>query len=212
MEKSTKDNLKIKTPRPYLSWSQLSLWEKSPFEYAKAYIYSDERVATNPFMELGKELAEALEKDEWGNGESPDIELARILLPSYPEREVQLDGIVNGVPIRGKLDGFDRTKLRLGEYKTGRAPWTQTRVDAFGQLSFYALLISQNFGKPPATIHLHWVPSFYDEQGELKLKGEVKTFKTERSTRDLLEISRRITRAWEGIKEMASGELAAIGR
>lgn len=201
---------KIQTPRPYLSWSQLALWEKSPYEYAKVYIYSDERVATNPLMDLGKQLAEALENNDWDKKEALDIELARILLPSYPEREVELQGKVKDVSILGKLDGFDRDKLRLGEYKTGRAKWTQKRTDESGQLSFYALLIFQNFKKLPNEIKLHWVPSYYDEMGELKLAGEVETFETCRTMQDLLKISVRIERAWKGIKEMCAEEYASV--
>lgn len=206
-----KSHLKLKTPRPYLSWSQLALWEKSPYEYAANYIYSDGRVATNPLMDLGRQLAEALENDEWGNGEPSDIEMAHIILPSYPEREVELRGEVQGVPILGKLDGFDRKELRLGEYKTGRSEWTQKRVDDFGQLTFYALLILQNFGRMPSEIQLHWVPAEYDEEGELKLIGDIRTFETRRTTDDLLKMGVRIKKAWEGIKELCASEFPAIG-
>jgi hypothetical protein len=205
-----KSQAKIKTPREYISWSQLQLFEKSPFEYAKVYIYNEK--VTNPFIELGKELAEALERDDWKKEESPDIELARILLPSYPEREAELKGEVGGVKILGKLDGFDRKLLRLGEFKTGRAEWTQKRVDEFGQLTFYSLLIYKNFGKIPNEIKLHWVPSEYDENGKLKLAGEVRTFETHRTMKDLLDMSVRIKKAWKGIIELCAEEFPAIGR
>lgn len=228
---------KLKTPRPYLSWSQLALWEKSPYEYAKAYIYSDERIATNAAMDLGRELAEALARNDWKKKEAPDIELARILLPSCRHTEYEVprlkgDGcgskeipctecaargierplFVRGISIYGKFDGFDDKKnLVITEHKTGRSKWTQKRVDTLGQLSFYSLLVYLKFGKLPDEIRLNWVPAQYDDEGELKLIGDIQTFETRRTMADLLAISVRIERAWEGIKELCAGEYPAIG-
>jgi hypothetical protein len=206
MRKMTKKE--IKTPRPYLSWSQLYLFEKSPYQYAVQYIYGG-RIIENPLLNLGKKLAETLEKDEWEENEDPDIEVAKILLPSYPEREVELKAVVGGVPILGKLDGFNREKLVIGEYKTGRVEWDQKRVDEFGQLTFYALLVYHNFGSLPNQIQLHWVPSEYDENMNVGLLGEIRSFETKRDLRDLLEISIRIKKAWEGIKKLCEEEYKA---
>jgi hypothetical protein len=206
--KTTKN--KIITPRPYLSWSQLSLWEKSPYEYAKHYIYG--ATINNPHIELGKKLAEVLEKG-WEDEEdfdikNLDIELARILLPTYPEKEVELKAEVDGVPILGKLDGFDRDRLIIGEYKTGIQEWTQERVDNHGQLTFYALLVYLNFGKLPSQINLYWIPVRYDGY-DIVLSDNTQIFETKRTMKDLLDMGVRIKRAWEGIKELCKQEYDA---
>lgn len=204
------------TPRPYLSWSQLACFEKSPAEYAMRYIYRDN--PENQRMALGKRVAEMIEKGE--EEADKDLEYFRIFLPQYPYREFEVwkdkekgEYITfAGIPIFGKLDGWNPEARHIGEYKTG-AKWDQRMADTTGQLSFYALLIYIAYGIPPEKlkITLHWMPTTIDPREGLKLTGDIKEFQTRRTQKDLVEIGSRIVKAWAGIRALCAEEYKAIG-
>ena len=192
-----------KTPRPYLSWSQLSLLEKSEYEYVKCYIYG-EGTPVNPLLCLGKELAEALEFDLENIPE--DIEIARILIPKFEKKEFKLEGRVDDIPIVGILDGFDEKDLVIHEIKTGTYNYQQKDADKHGQLTFYSLLVYLNYGKLPNKIYLYHIPSRF-EDGNFKLKSEIRIFETKRTMKDILDITKRIKRAWKRIQELYESEI-----
>lgn len=91
--------------------------------------------------------------------------------------------------------------LILAEYKTGRQ-FTQKMVDSSSQLTFYALLIWLKYGKLPDEIFLHWAKTEIDEDGELKITGDIKTFETIRTFSDIILLRGRVKSAWEGINQM----------
>lgn len=194
-------------PRPYLSWSQLELFRKSPREYAMRYIYGSN--PTNPAMELGKVVAEMLEKDT--EQEDAALEHARIFLPSYPSKEHEIRATIAGVPLLGKLDGYDPVKGLIGEYKTGRL-WTQERADKHRQLDFYALLVHLAYRVPVDRIGitLHWLPTEWNN-GDPKITGDIVNFETSRTTSDILNISKEIVDTWKAIGEFCEKEYRSIG-
>lgn len=187
----------IKTPRAYLSWSQLNTWERSPAMYKRIYFYGEE--INNPAMELGKEVAQCLETGE--ESENIAIEHLKIFLPSYKFREYEIQAEVEKIPLLGRLDGFGEDPLEIGEYKTGKN-WTQKMVDTNGQLTFYALLVLKKFKKFPERIRLHWAKTI-SEDGEIKLTGDIQSFETKRTLADIVSIAERCKKAWKGIKLMA---------
>ena len=186
-----KKSSKTLTPRPYLSWSQLQLFERNPELYREVYIGGREIYSTSA-LETGKELAMAIE-----NGESDNaiIEHLRRFLPNYPKIEYEIKAKLGDIQLLGKLDGYNTRKKIIGEIKTGKK-WTQKMVDTSGQLTFYALLIWLKYKTLPE-IYLHWC-----EANDGELTGEIKSFKTKRSKIDLIKFSSRIKKAWEGIKKL----------
>ena len=89
-------NKEKETPRPYLSWSQLSLLEKSEYEYVRVYIYG-EGIKENPLLKIGKMFADAMQFQE---DELPiDFEIAKLVIPEFQKREFMLKGMVDDVPI-----------------------------------------------------------------------------------------------------------------
>ena len=191
---------KIKrSPRGYLSWSQLQIWEKDPNLYYQIYIEGLDQFRTK-YLELGKRLATALENgfDEEGD---PMFEMMCVFMPGYPKREFKIDAVLEGIPIKGVLDGFNEKTLTIGEYKSGKR-WTQSMVDKSGQLTMYALLVWLKYGVLPKDIRLHWARTDEDMEGNLKLTGDIRTFKTNRTMRDIIVFSKRIRNAYEGICEM----------
>ncbi|MCI0336390.1 MAG: PD-(D/E)XK nuclease family protein [Acidobacteria bacterium] len=189
------------SPRPYLSWSQIQLFERSPDLYVKKYIYGEDDPTTEA-MRLGKSLAQALEMQKETGDDVLDNLLA--VLPSYPQREFKIEAALEGleVPLYGVLDGFDEKRLRIGEYKSGRL-WNQEMVNESGQLKMYALMIWLKYKKIPSEVMLHWAKTQYNEGGELEFAGEIKSFMADISLEDVLLFSGRVRKAWVDIKEIS---------
>src|SRR5215471_16726184 len=151
---------KIYSPRPYLSWSQIQLFERSPDLYARKYIYGEDEEETAA-MTLGKRLSLALETQEETGDDALDNLVA--LFPHYPKREYEIKANMDGVevPLYGVLDGFDPKRLRIGENKSGKF-WNQNMVDESGQLKMYALLVWLKYKKMPNEIMMHWARTQYN--------------------------------------------------
>lgn len=193
--------IKNTSPRGYLSWSQLSLYEKDPNLYYQVYWEGIDQFKTK-YLELGKRMADTLE-----NGYDVEhdelFELVAVFMPAYPKREFEIKVTHEGIPLVMKLDGWNEATMTLGEYKTGKC-WTQAMADQSGQITMYALGIWKKFKISPKKIKifLHWAKTEEDEYGELKLTGDIKTFETKRSLADLILFSeQRIKPAWKGICE-----------
>lgn len=188
------------SPRPHLSWSQIQLFERSPELYAQKYLFGKDEEKSEA-MRLGKRLSEVLEIQAKTGDDALDNLIT--LFPHYPEREYeivsQLDGVE--VPLFGVLDGFDPESLRIGENKSGKL-WTQEMVDESGQLKMYALLVWLKYGKMPGAILLHWAPTQYNDDGELKFVGEIKSFEANITLKDVLTFSDRVRDVWGGIKKL----------
>ncbi len=181
----------------------MQLFEKDPFLYWQIYVEGQDMVRTK-YLELGKTFAEAMEYDHI-ECEDPMMEYLRVFLPRYPLREHDLNGIIEGVPILGKLDGFDEENLIVGEYKTGKS-WNQRKVDTHGQLHFYALLVWLNYKRLPSKINLHWAKTEENENGDLRLTGDFTNYEAKVTMADVILMAARIKKAWEGIKELCVQE------
>ena len=189
-------SVKNSSPKGHLSWSQMNLWEKDPNLYYQVYCEGIENFRSK-YLELGKRMATTLENGKSDDGD-PMLELMAVYMPSYPAKEFEIKVNFEGIPIVGKLDGFNKETLTIGEYKSGKN-WTQSMVDDTGQLTMYALLVWLKYKKLPAKILLHWAKTDEDMEGNLVLTGDIKTFKTSRSLKDLILFSKRIKAAWAGI-------------
>lgn len=178
---------------PYISWSRLSLYERSPQEYERVYLLGEGR--TSPQMELGSRIAKALET---GESEDGDELFLNIIFPKEPLREFKIEAELDGIPLVGVLDAFNSKQLRVREYKTGKN-WTQRMVDEHGQLTFYALLVYLKHKQLPKEIVLNWAETTIDEDGNVKLTGRTEEFTTERKMSDVFSMCTRIRKAYEGI-------------
>lgn len=195
------------TPKAYLSWTQLDMFERSPEQYKKIYIYGG-RVPINRGMALGKEVAEALETGrETGIGINDRV-IAKLPKLEIPELVIETE--VNGVPVKCVIDTASSDLSAFKEYKTGATPWDQKKADTHGQITFYCAAIQALTDKIPQDIELVWAPTKY-VQGDYdkvpELTGEIIRFKTKRTTADLLKIKVRIKKAWDGIKKLTEEEL-----
>lgn len=146
-------------------------------------------------MRLGKLLAEARER---GSDKDPTLDFLAVFMPSYPKREYEIRVNFEGIPLFGKLDGYNPWKKIIGEDKTGKN-FTQRMADQSDQLTMYSLMVWKKSRLIPQ-INLHWAKTI-EVQG-LSLTGDFKTFETSRTLKDFILLSKRLKIAWEGILEM----------
>ncbi len=197
MSKLSEHNLII-TPRPYLSWSQMSLFERDPAAYIAQYLNGAvEQVSMA--MAFGKRIAGGLEANATDDAE---VERLRTFLPKFPKKEYEIKVAYSGVPLLAKPDMFSPWKVHIGELKTGKYPWTQNRVNEHGQLKFYALAAWLKYRRIPK-VELYWAPTEW-HANKLRLTGEIQTFQAEITEQDILSFGLRITKVWEAIRKVSS--------
>lgn len=191
----------MEMPRPYISWSQMNLVEKSPWNYVAKYL--EEQIDfENKYMRLGKRLADRMEI-----GLPTDdalLEHLVVFLPKGEKQEFDIEVDFEGIPMRGKLDSFSPSKKTkdVREYKTGKK-WTQRIADEHGQLKFYATLVWVKYGVIPK-IFLDWIPTRELEDGTIEMTGAIQTFEVKITMTDLILFRARIKKAWAKIQELTA--------
>jgi len=166
--------------KDYLSWSQHSLWTSSKREYYKKYGLGEDR-STNKFFNKGKEFATAMEYDD--DGEHSSDSLLSFVLENAPRlansEEKLMVELKNGEKILSILDSSDEHGESFIEYKTGKVPWTQEKVNNHDQMMFYALALYIKSGRmqTPSSL-LVWIETEETEDG-LKYTGLIEAFPRE---------------------------------
>ena len=196
------------TPRPYISFSHISLFDMNPQKYVKQYIYGKkQRITRN--MAYGSLMADGLENDESTGDPVLDMMMAKI--PKFEIRdksfEVDLKDGKSKITLLCKPDTMKADMTAFKEYKTSVRPWTQKMADESGQVTFYATGMWLKTKKIPQDIELIDVVIEYNEDGSLIPTGEIKTFKTKRTMVDIIKMTGRIKRAWAGINKLCEKEL-----
>ena len=136
----------LKLPKPYLSYSAIDCWLKSPKTFRKRY-YEKAPFFSTPELRFGKFIADELETNGSAYPDVPQL--------SKPEQQIQIE--IEGIPLFGYIDSFDPETKGFYEYKTGRVPWTQKRVDSHLQLDIYSLAIEEIFGSVQDECKLVWM-------------------------------------------------------
>jgi len=168
--------MKHNLPKEYLSYSAIDSWMKSPKQFRKRY-YESAPSYTSPEMVFGKLTADMLE--------NRDESLAHIRQYATPEQQIQVE--IEGVPIFGFIDSFDPETNSILEYKTGRSPWTQKKVDKHLQLDIYSLCVEEIFGSVNDECMLIWMQTekidepkvgliTHEDSHGIRLTGEVTEF------------------------------------
>ena len=193
------------TPKPYLSWSQLTLWESAPERYKDYYLKGiGNSIPLSRGVVLGKDVATALETGEETGDELRDLVIAQIPRLADSEREIKATIKIGKIeiPLLGKLDASSKDLMTIKEYKTGQTKWTQKLVDKQGQITMYCVIIQALTGEIPKDIELVHIPTKADEDGKLELTGDIIIIPTERTTIDILKMKSRIKKAWLEIGKM----------
>lgn len=196
------------TPRPYLSFSQMALFERDSQQYAREYIYGEKRLPTIN-MQYGSKMAEGLENGE-ASGD-PVLDLMMAKLPKFELMDVPFEvDLKNGrekIRLLAKPDTCKADYTAFKEYKTSVRKWTQKMADESGQITFYATCMWLKTGKLPQDIELVNVQVRYAEDGSLEPTGEIWHFPTKRTTVDVLKMCIRIRKVWVGINQLCEKEL-----
>lgn len=185
----------------YLSWSQYSLWQTSKREYWKRYGLGENRSA-NKYFAKGKELAEGLEYGEEGITTDDMLSVVLDAVPKLDIMEFKLEThLKNGEKLLSYLDSYTDDLPEFYEYKTGKEPWTQERVDKHDQMLFYALSIFIDSGRTyiPSS-KLFWIETEQTEQG-LKYTGLVQEFTRNYEIEELLAFEDKLIACIEEIEE-----------
>lgn len=198
-DKKKKKERLVVTPRGYISQTQKRLWKSSPDRYIRQYFYGEEMrfpESVQRALDLGKKVADAKENKKKGKKWMTEDMVVDALVTLLPEYEIIENEVIADVTTKdgtfkvlGKMDTSTKSILKIGEYKTGRVAWTQGKVDKDPQILFYMMLGWLKTGKIAKEVHLHWAPTEYSESGELRLTGDIVTFKT---TRTLLQIMEEV--------------------
>lgn len=162
-----------------LSWSAISTFEYDREQFYQKYWLGEKSPDTKETL-FGKMVGERLASD-------PDF------LPQVPRRPIFEHGIradVAGLPIIGYLDTYEKG-VGFDEFKTGKKPWNQERVDNHGQITMYFLLLylAEQLTPDELQAALHWLPT--QDMGDFTIDfvddKDVKSFPTTRTMRQLLE-------------------------
>ncbi len=106
------------------------------------------------------------------------------------ERELLVETVLDGGPaLRGIVDRLDVApdgRMRVVDYKTGRAPRPPYEAKALFQLRFYALVLWRLHGRMPAVLQLVYLGS-----------GDVLRYVPKEE--DLLATERKVRALWEAI-------------
>lgn len=196
------------TPRPYLSFSQMTLFEMSPEKYADRYLYNKPQRTTRN-MAYGSLMAEGLENEEATGDPLLDIMMAKIPKFELMDKplEVKLPFEKGHITLLAKPDTSKADYTAFKEYKTSVRKWTQKMADDSGQITFYATAMWLHTKKIPEDIELVNVPVEYLEDGSLQPTGELVIFKTQRSMVDIIKMITRMKKAWIGINKLCEKEL-----
>lgn len=153
----------MELPKKYLSYSAMSMWEKSPYEFRQKY-YENKKPPESPEIIFGKKIAKLLE--------TRDVDGDPILsmVPRYSVPEHKIEVMVEDVPVLGYLDSFEPKTNSFLEYKTGRpmangaARWDRLSVAKHEQLDIYSLLIQLKYGSVDRHCKLIWIPTRYKKE------------------------------------------------
>ncbi len=196
------------TPRPYLSFSQMTLFEMSPEKYADQYLFGKKQ-RTSRNMAYGSMMAEGLEAEEATGDPLLDLMMARIPKFELMDKPIEAD-LPDGkkvIHLLAKPDTAKSDYTAFKEYKTSVRKWTQKMADDSGQITFYATTIYLKTGKIPQDIELVDVVVGYDPEGRLVPTGDLWRFPTKRTMVDVIKMTGRMKRAWHGIEELCEKSL-----
>jgi hypothetical protein len=194
----------MKTNREHYSWSQHDMWTRSKRQYWKQYSQGVE-AKSNRFYDKGKELATFAETGEVeGRGDDAMLKIVTDLMPrlDVPEQEIYFSIPGMDKRILCFVDSASSGGEAFIEYKTGKIPWTQERVDEHKQLPFYALAFYKKHGFIPNS-QLVWVETMDTSEDGLLYTGTVKTFNRDFELKELLALEDEIK---ETVKEIEGFE------
>lgn len=189
-------------PKPHLSWSSINCWMTNPERFRKEYFENSEKLDTK-YLRFGKGVAKLIEE-----GKHKEL-LPDLVVYDKPEYELRCE--IFGVPMLGFLDSYDSVNNVFLEYKTGKNPWDQRKVQKHDQLTLYATMLKHITGKMPEYCDLIWIETkegavevndfWRDNEKEINVTGKIVTFHREFDSREVDRMEFIILKAAEEISD-----------
>lgn len=189
-------------PKGYLSWSAIDCWMRSPERFRREYFENGKKLDTK-YLRFGSGIAQLIEENKH-----------KELLPDlivYSQPEFKIECEVAGVPMVGKIDTYDPEKNVFREYKTGKNPWDQRKVQKHDQLVVYATLLKCVTGKMPEYCDLDWIETrdgglevddfWRTNEAKINVTGRIVSFHREFDEREIDRMEFVIQKAAEEITE-----------
>lgn len=206
---------KLLLPKGYLSYSQMNSWKWSQKKYKETY-FEGKPYPTNPAMIFGKDFSEIM--DDKKKTDDVIIQGVVSLMPRYDTSEKEIRESIEGIKLLGYLDSYCSKTHDLYEYKTGKTPWTQYRVDEADQLTFYSMLVYLKYKVIPENISLIWAETEIDDD-KVRFTGNVKRFETSRELADVLNmlartktVAREISEAYKEYLGITKQKVGSINK
>ncbi len=183
-----------------LSYSALSSWKWSKQQWYDKYVLNIPTVIT-PELEFGSYVDKRIQADP-------------TFLPTlerYPIMQHEMRAKVSGIYLVGYADHFDPTGLRLKDDKTGRKAWDTKRANETEQLTMYAALLYLIDKIPPDDMRffIDWMPTHYvDKKIDFIKEGDIHTFETHRSLKQVLEFLASIPGTLEEMERYTQSRLS----
>lgn len=202
---------KLLSPRGYLSWTQVDMWERNRERYIRKYIHGENIDIRNSGIDYGKKVATALEDGI----ETGDVLTDAIitLLPAYSVNEHEITVPMatqwGDTVLMGKIDTFDPETLSFMEHKTGRVKWTYGKAEKHGQMRHYATLIWLKHKKLPPRAQLNWIQT-EEVDGVVRPTGKIEPFNIQLGMREVLEYMARVAKVAKEIDEVYRAELKKL--
>ncbi len=189
-------------PKPHLSWSALNCWMTNKERFRREYFEGGKKLDTK-YLRFGKGIAELIE-----NGKHKEL-LPDLVIYEEPEFEIRVE--IEGVPMLAYLDGYDPIINVFGEYKTGKIPWTQAKVQKHDQLTLYAMMLRKLTGNTPEYCDLFWIETkegsvevedfWRTNEKEINVTGKIMPFRREFDDRELDRMEHIVLKCAEEISD-----------
>jgi len=195
-------------PKPHLSWSQLLLWKSSKDRYRREYFEGGRKLNTK-YLRFGSNIATLIENEQH-HDLIPDLE-------TYDTPEHKIQCLVKNVPILSFIDSYNKVETIdvpanvFREYKTGKIPWTRSKVQKHDQLVFYATALKWSTGEMPQECYLDWIETrdtkkekqsgLVQNKPQVEVTGRVKSFRREFDENEIERMEDLIVKTAEEISE-----------
>ena len=192
----------------HLSWSKYRCWKgKSKKAFREKYVLGEESFS-NKYTEFGNKFHKALEKPKEWTGNFY-IDLVKLNLPDYPEREKKLVAEYKGVKFLGYLDAINPEKGALADYKTSKNKITQSKVNNMEQITLYYFLYLSEYGEFPKKALIHWLETEETSKG-VELTGNKKTLETKRSGKQIKNLLNKMLKEWPKMNKYCKEEIKKL--
>ena len=198
----TNSTNKLILPKPHISWSQINCWMSNPERFRREYFENSAKLDTK-FLQYGKGIAKLIE-----SGKHKEL-LPGLIVYEVPEFEIRTS--IHGIPLLSYLDSYDPALNVFREVKTGKIPWTQSKVQKHDQLLFYATALKFGLQKTPEYCDLDWIETkegimevddfWRTNEGIINTTGRIVSFHREFDEREIERMEELIVRCAEQISE-----------